>query len=61
MTCQMTGTSHEISQSFNATPLSLWLQPGILGHARHLRVSINRHLWEERVLLAGSLVTFFNQ
>lgn len=61
MTCQTTGTSHEISQSFSATPLSLWLQPRILGHAGDLSVSINRYLWEERVLLAGSLVTFFNQ
>ena len=39
MTFQMTGTSSEISQSFSATPLSLWLQPGILSHAGVLKTS----------------------
>lgn len=54
MTCQVTGTSHEINQSLDATPLNWWLWSRILSHPQVLQGTI------QRTLLAGSPVTSDN-
>lgn len=37
MTCQVTGTSHEINRNLGATPVSWWLRSRVLSHTHVLK------------------------